>query len=29
MEDFEKFVPYVLNADLVYKSKFRLLDENN
>jgi hypothetical protein len=28
MEDFEKFIPYVLNADLVYKSKFRLLDEN-
>ncbi len=28
MDDFEKFVPYVLNEELVYKSKFRLLDEN-
>ncbi len=28
MDNFKKFVPYVLNVDLVYKSKFRLLDEN-
>jgi len=28
MDSFKKFVPYVLNVDLVYKSKFRLLDEN-